>query len=448
MGPTGRTLMALAMIVALFSLGGSTLPWRSLVFPLSVSTDQSHLLDAEGRPVLIVGDAAWSLMVQLRREDVELYLEDRKARGFNALLVSIIEHQFSSNPPANAYGMLPFNGDTPFAETNEDYFDHVHWVLRRAEALGFAVFLTPAYIGTGGGGQGWYGEIRKAGPDQLRSYGQYLGRRFGDLENIIWTQGGDEDSPDPSLVSAIAEGIRATDPNALQTVHSRRDTVTAALWEDASWLDLDTAYTYQDVFEKVATRKRDRYALPVIMIESLYENEHGTTEQFLREAAYGAIMAGAAGYVFGNNPIWHFSSGGLFDAPGGWKEELSGAGSVSMSHMRAFFEPLDWWLLMDDADGALCGWRTSLSDVKCAVARNGAFAIAYLPSGGTLRLKTGALTAGPICAAWYDPSNGTEYQVPKTPLSLGEDFVAEPPRSQNFNGSRDWLLRLTACDDQ
>ncbi|WP_340107610.1 DUF4038 domain-containing protein [Pikeienuella sp. HZG-20] len=440
-----RLFMAVAMIGILLASGGAR-AWPAATFPLSVSPDRGHLLDGEGRPFLIVGDAAWSLMAQLRKEDAEMYLEDRKARGFNALLVNIIEHRFSSNPPANAYGERPFVG-AAFDEPNAAYFDHVEWVLRRAESMGVAVFLTPAYVGVGGGGQGWYAEMRAAGPERLRAYGLYLGRRFGGLKNIIWTQGGDADAPDPALVSAIAEGIRAADPGALQTVHSRRDTVTAAAWADAPWLDLDTAYTYDDVFEAVARQKRDRFDLPVILIESLYENEHGTTEQTLREAAYGAIMAGAAGYVFGNNPIWHFSSGGLFDAPRGWKGALSGAGSVGVSDMRAFFEPLAWWTLEDDADDALCGWRAKLGGLKCAIARDGGFGVAYAPRGGAVRVRTGALAGGAICATWYDPRDGVRRPASEAPVVHGEDLVARPPQPRSFGVFRDWILLLAACGD-
>lgn len=442
-----RVFMAVAMVAILLPTGGAR-AWPSAAFPLSVSSDRSHLLDSQGRPMLIVGDAAWSLMAQLRKEDVELYLEDRKARGFNALLVNLVEHRFSSNPPANAYGERPFVDGAAFEDPNAAYFDHVDWVLRRAESLGFVVFLTPAYLGAGGSAEGWYAEMREAGPERLHKYGLYLGRRFGALKNIMWTLGGDDDPADPSLVSAIAEGIREVEPGALQTVHPRWETVTAAAWADASWLDIDTVYTYGDVFEKVTSQKKDQFNLPIIMMESGYENERGMTGQTLREAAYGAIMAGAAGYVFGNNPIWHFSSGGLYDAPREWKDELSGAGSVSMSHMRALFEPLDWWSLANDADGALCGWRTRIDRVKCATARDGGFAVAYAPRGGAVRLKTDKLAEGPICATWYDPSNGDRYPASGSALVHGEDFIAEPPRKLNARGSHDWVLLLSACDDQ
>jgi hypothetical protein len=59
-------------------------------FPLAVKRGKRYLVDAAGRPFLIQGDTAWSLIAQLTREDVVLYLDDRRARGFNTLLVNLI----------------------------------------------------------------------------------------------------------------------------------------------------------------------------------------------------------------------------------------------------------------------------------------------------------------------------------------------------------------------
>ena len=64
-------------------------------FPLSVGPGERYLVDAAGRPFLIHGDTAWSLIAQLTREDVELYLDDRRARGFNTILVNLIESRFA-----------------------------------------------------------------------------------------------------------------------------------------------------------------------------------------------------------------------------------------------------------------------------------------------------------------------------------------------------------------
>jgi hypothetical protein len=130
------------------------LPGTGPTFPLAVKAGRRHLVDATGRPFLIHGDTAWSLIAQLTREDVLLYLDDRRARGFNTILVSLLEHRFATNAPANAYGEPPFLQPEAYNTPNRAYFRHADWVLRRAAERGFLVLLTPSYLGIGGGSEG------------------------------------------------------------------------------------------------------------------------------------------------------------------------------------------------------------------------------------------------------------------------------------------------------
>ena len=116
-------------------------------FPLVVRPGKRYLEDVTGKPFLIHGDTAWSLIAELTREDVDRYLDDRHARGFNTILVSLIEYHYSTNAPANAYGQQPFLRPGDYTAPNEAYFAHADWVLRRAAATGFLVLLTPSYTG-------------------------------------------------------------------------------------------------------------------------------------------------------------------------------------------------------------------------------------------------------------------------------------------------------------
>jgi hypothetical protein len=100
------------------------------------------------------GDSAWSLIADLK-EEAYLYLEDRKARGFNTVLVSLLEHRFSRNAPANAYGEKPFDELDNFGVPNQAYFAHADRVLQKALNSDFW-FCSPAYLGYGGGDDGWY----------------------------------------------------------------------------------------------------------------------------------------------------------------------------------------------------------------------------------------------------------------------------------------------------
>jgi hypothetical protein len=76
-------------------------------------------------------------------------------------------------------------------------------------------------------------------------------------------------------------------------------------------------------------------SVPFFLIESAYENEHNATDQRLRTQADHAVLSGAAGQVFGNNPIWHFDGPGLYPAPMTWQEALGGKGTQSMTHLQS-----------------------------------------------------------------------------------------------------------------
>ncbi len=80
-----------------------TLAAPAVTFPLRVSANRQHLEDSTGAPFLVVGDTAWSLVAQLNETDIERYLDDRAARGFNAIIVNLLEHKFASRAPANRW---------------------------------------------------------------------------------------------------------------------------------------------------------------------------------------------------------------------------------------------------------------------------------------------------------------------------------------------------------
>lgn len=423
----------LAGLLAFVMLNGPAQAAPEVKLPIHVSENHRYFEDASGKPFLMQGDTAWSLIVQLKRDDVDLYLKDRRKRGFNTLLVNLLEHQFSSNPPASAYGDKPFK-DAAFGAINPRYFDHAAWVIERAQALGFVVLLAPAYLGANGGGQGWYLEIEAAGPQRMRAYGEAVARRFAKYTNIVWVLGGDFDAPDKRLVSSLADGIAAVLPNALQTVHTRRNTNTAEIWSDAKWLSIDTVYDYDDVHSSVlAQTKANR--MPVILIETLYENEHGTTAQMIRQNAYGALLAGAVGQFFGNSPIWHFGGPGVFDSDRDWRQELNSPGARSMTVLRKLFAVLPWTDLEPDRSGQIINAR----NLYAASFSGGAGAVIY-GEGDSFSVRKAAVKTGND-VVWIDPSSGVGIQA-ATPQEDGQTLTFRTPSEKNAGGDGDWILLI------
>jgi len=416
---------------------------RRAAFPLTVQPGRRYIEDAAGRPFLIHGDTAWSLIAQLTREDAELYLEDRRARGFNTLLVSLLERRFASNSPANIYGDPPFLTPGDYATPNERYFAHADWVLRRAREKGFLVLLTPSYMGAGGGPEGWYREMAANGLDKLREYGRYLGRRYAGADNIIWVHGGDYNPPDRALAEAIVEGIQEESGAPLHTAHCSSETAAYDYWRDAPWLVLNSVYTYGPVHAAALRQHARAERKPFILIESAYEYEHGATERRVRTQAYQALLSGAAGHIFGNNPIWHFDGPGLYISPVTWRQALGDRGSVSMMHLRTLMTSLPWWRLEPDADNTvLIGGLGSVAD-RAVAARSddGSFALIYLPSLRTVAVQLAALAGPRVIARWYDPSDGSWSEVDEAPMTAQHARTFVPP-GRNKAGFGDWVLLL------
>jgi hypothetical protein len=186
-----------------------------------IAEDGRHLIDAAGRPFMIHGDSAWSLISGLRREEVEIYLRDRRARGFNSFNVNLIDH---TDPLVNAYGEPPFRTDGDFSTPNEAYFAHADHVIERANAMGFLVWLSPIYYGYDGGDEGFYTDVVAAGPSAMRDWGRWVGERYRDVEGLVWVMGGDFVPPPEglALLDEVVAGIRERDDRHYFAAHWAR----------------------------------------------------------------------------------------------------------------------------------------------------------------------------------------------------------------------------------
>jgi hypothetical protein len=74
---------------------------QNVVFSLKVNEGKRFIVDQNNVPFLIQGDALWALIVGLTREETEQYLRNRRLKGFNTILVNLIEHKFCKSPPKN-----------------------------------------------------------------------------------------------------------------------------------------------------------------------------------------------------------------------------------------------------------------------------------------------------------------------------------------------------------
>lgn len=402
-----------------------------VAFPLSLQQGKRYLSDASGRPFLIHGDTAWSIVGQLSDDEIELYLNNRQAKGFNAILFSAPEAYYTSHDPAynNADGVAPFSPMPDFSRPNEPYWTRVDRLVDGAKARGLVCMLNPAYLGYPGGTDGWAKEVAGASELQLEAYGVFLAKRFGQ-GNVIWCMGGDRD--ESALIQkqwSIAKGIRTIRPDDIICAHPLADRVNAddayTYWSHASGFSLNAIYGYETsgfFVYQLAKQAYDRSGpVPFVGFEFKYENSAGASAMMLRRQSYGSILSGACGQFFGNLPVWHFGSPRWRDEPypGTWKTNLDSVGANEQRYVIGLFSEFDWWKLTPKTDASLVtsdlgSGRTRLYP---ALADDRSFALIYVPQAQFVSIEMSSLRPHGVRARLYDPRRGMYFPAPGSPFT-------------------------------
>jgi len=396
-------------------------------FPLKVSADSRRLLDQNNLPFLMVGDTPWSLMSGITKAEAETYLEDRRQRGFTAIIVNIIEHSF--NGPVNREGNAPFQktGNTyDFSRPVEAYFAHVDHVLNLARSKGMLVMLTPAYLGSGGGGQGWWPEINSSVNTEavMENYGRYLGNRYRGYGNILWVMGGDwYGAQSLAKTRAIVRGLQATDQaGRLFTAHNARNESGYIYYSGEPWFTVNTTYTNcTTVMQYLMDDYQRPRTMPFVFFEGGYENE-GADQLCLRSQAYYPMLMGAVGSFFGNNPIWMFDPG--------WQSALGSQGAAIMTHFGKLFRSRAWHRLVPDLGGTVVtGGRGTVGPGYAAAARtdDGATVIVYTPSQRALTIDLSRVAGTTARAWWFNPGTGAATLIGDYPTTSSVTWT--PPVS-------------------
>jgi Protein of unknown function (DUF4038)/Putative collagen-binding domain of a collagenase len=423
-------ILRIIFIVLMIGISGAN---PALSRPLEMSADGQNLIDEEGHSVAFNGCASWYLFARLNREETRDYLDKLSSDGFDALLVQLIVSEGRTGSSRNAYGEEPFRMKKDFTTPNEAYFDHIDWVVSEALSRGFTLLITPTYLGYECGNQGWCREMIAAGPSTMENWGKWVGRRYKDFGRIIWVHAGDADANSwdaLEVVNAVANGIRATDPEHLHTAHCQRNSSAVDCY-DQPWLDINTTYsdclaTPQRLFDDFISESKP----PTIYIEGQYEYHSQGSAQCIRGQAYAAGLGGAVGHVFGSEKIWDF--------PDGWQDELGSPGYEAMVIFGKLMAARKWPHLTPDYEHlvVVSGYGSIDSNDYVSAARgvDRKTVLAYFPSLRPVQVSLAAIDGQVVEATWFDPSTGEAIPAGVFPAHGVREFT--PP------SSRDWVLIL------
>ena len=312
-------------------------------------------------------------------------------------------------------------------------------------------------------------------------YGEFLGNEFKDLPNIVWLSGNDFQcvytTADNNDVMSVVNGIRATDPGALQTMEADFENAfgagcafdqclgstsltttdsTGTGWD--SQVQIDFAYTYAPMYAKVRAAYAEQSTMPTVLGESNYEGQQDDpahtdgciTIRFCRLAEWWTMTSGATGQLYGG-PCYGITNG----------TDLSTCDTTGVDQLKAqtdFLKTIDWWKLVPDTSNSVvtsgtgsCPTTGSSAPVTCVTtasdydgsAGSATESISYLPdpSGFSDITVDMADFAGPVNAEWIDPTNGSSETISGSPFtnSGSESFQ---PTHNNSAGDNDWVLLL------
>jgi len=205
---------------------------------------------------------------------------------------------------------------------------------------------------------------------------------------------------------------------------------------------------------------------PVIDLEPCYENHpyHADgsgyhenpqkwdrktrgTAALIREQAWWAMLAGAAGHTYASQDVWQFYDEKRplpeYPATTPWRKAMDFPGAVQMGIMRRLFESRRRQTLEPDQSLIAAGQGSGESHLQAARAADGTFLIVYLPRGGDVAVDTTKISGKEAIGHWFNPRDGRATQIGRFNCSAARQFT---PPSQGIDN--DWVLVLDEAKEQ
>jgi hypothetical protein len=431
---------------------------------LRVSANQRFLETADGKPFFWLGDTAWELFHRLNREEAERYLKNRADKGFTVIQAVVLAELDGLHDP-NAYGEVPLENDDP-TRPREAYFQHVDFIIKKAESLGLYIGLLPT----------WGDKVFKAqwgvGPEiftveNAKVYGRWIGNRYKDQKNIIWILGGDRNPRNEkdvaiwrSMADGIAEGVGGYD-RALMTFHPQpngmEDGGSSKWFQNDKWLDFNMFQTghcrENNVWDRIAIVYNRKPTKPVIDGETLYEDhpvcfnakDLGTSSAYdVRRHAYFDVFAGAFGHTYGCHDIWQMYAPNRKPVNGPhfpWYEAIDLPGAGQMQFLRRLIEsrPMEERV----PDQSIVANTYGNSD-HIQATRGKGYIFVYSAQGKAFMVNTALISGQEFNYYWYNPKNGEVKRSGKLGATEGANNFSRvhefTPPSTGYG--QDWVLVL------
>jgi hypothetical protein len=430
---------------------------------LKVSENNRYLVHSNGSPFFWLGDTAWELFHRLNREEADLYLKHRAEQGFTVVQAVALAEIDGLNTP-NALGEIPLQNNDP-AKPNEAYFKHLDYVIDKAAEYGIVIALLPTW------GDKVFKDKWGKGPEifninNAAAYGEWIGTRYKNSENVVWVLGGDRtprnDSDDLKIWRLMAEGVvkgAGGAENALMSFHPQPNALNmggSSYWfHDDGWLDfnmLQNGHCRDEItHDKISFVYNRKPAKPVIDAEPIYEDhpvcfnaaDLGTSNAYdVRKYAYLDLFAGAFGHTYGCHDIWQMYSASREPLNGPhmfWQQAMDLPGAVQMKFVRRLMDSRP--MLDRIPDQSLIDESDNDAATRVQATRGKDYAFIYVSTGIKITLNAGKITGKQFAAHWYDPRKGEAIKI-----GIFQNQGKHQFKAPSSGYGKDWVLIIDDAD--
>ncbi len=463
--PSGRNCGWCVLSACLAVFGGQFVGHAASAPRLKVSDNHRFLIYEDGRPFFYLGDTAWELFHRLNREEASMYLANRAKKGFTVIQAVVIG-ELDGHSSGNAYGFLPLTDLDPARPAvkdgpDNDYWDHVDYIVNKAESLGLTIGMLPTW------GRYWRDAVKDGkpilNPANAETYGAWLGKRYKD-KPIIWILGGDRPVDNDSqreTIRAMARGLRQGDGGShLITFHPPGANSSSTWFHQEPWLDFNMRQNGHDAeYNGHYIHTLDDYrrtpVKPVIDGEPIYE-DHPVSFQAdrqgrsvavdTRHALYWDLFSGACGHTYGNHAVWQMWGPGRAPINGPlmyWQDAINQPGAGQMQYGRRLLESRPFLTRIPD-DSIIVAEKVPASvpgagRYRFVATRDeaGSYAMIYVPVGRKFKVHMDKITGPKAVAWWFNPRNGTAEKLGEYATSGTCEFLPPEPGEMT-----DWVLVL------
>ena len=440
---------------------------------LEVSENGRYLKYQNGAPFFWLGGTSWGMSEWLSREEINIYLDDRKEKEFNLVQICVFWGKREDNPtsftlnPPNAYGFKAFEEENGIANTFKpnvveggtsenpnDYWDHVEYIIQEADKRNMIVALLPVW------GRRYVNAIHKPysepvfSIESMNSYGAFLGSLLRKYDNLIWVLGGDVQADAGgnyltyyrSMAEGIIYGITQEKirwdedsplwDKALITYHpDGNPSKNSSTWfHKDQWLDFNMIETYEfkdSVYKAVSNDYNLNNPIkPTVMGEPSYEGimpGKPTRGIDMRRQAFQSFFAGAAGFTYGGK-FDEEGNGPLWSPFHGWKKMLDMEGAKTMRYVKLFCMNQNWpnWT----PDNSILAGEEEKGALQPVAVRNNfvnEFYI-YFPENRSISVDLSEEKIVNISVQWFNPYSG-DYTAKDRIKPLNVPFEIKPPEA-------------------